>query len=173
MYKNIAVSGDIGTGKTTLCRLLSKELGWQYISGGSLIRKWYEENGIDFRQINAVPEEVDRKLEADFAEMMNTQTNKIFESRLSGWLARENSQILKVLVKTDFDVAMERVAKREGISLEEAKKRSQERAEGLVSKFKALYGVDDFLDEKYFDLVIDTTSNSAEKALEMVMEKMN
>lgn len=172
-YKNIAISGDIGTGKSTLGRSLAEKLDWRYISGGEHIRHWYKENGIDFAEINRVPEEVDRELEADFKQKMEVGSETIFESRLAGWLSKDMKDVFKVLCVTDFEVAMERVSKREGIGLEEAKRASKTRAEGLIAKFKKLYGVDDFLDEKYFDLVVDTTRVGSDEAMDIVLGKIS
>lgn len=171
-FKNIAISGDIGTGKSTLGKLLAEKLEWEYLSGGEHIREWYKEKGIDFSQINAVPEQVDRDLEDDFKRKMEEGSGIVFESRLAGYLAKDMDGILKILCVTDFEEAVKRVAKREGKGEKQVREEMKTRAEGLREKFKRLYGVDDFLDEKYFDLVCDTTKNSAESCLEMVMEKL-
>lgn len=171
-YKNIAISGDIGTGKSTLARLLSEKLNWQYISAGNYFRDWYKKQGMDVSKVYGIPEQEDRKMEADFKKEMAEKSNTIFESRLAGWLAKDYKETLKVLCVVDSETAYKRVAKRDSVSESEAEKLSKQRAKDLVDKFNNLYGVSDFLDEKYFDLVINTTSLSPDQVLEEVLQKL-
>lgn len=171
-FKNIAVSGDIGTGKSTLARLLAEKLNWEYISAGNYFRDWYKSKGMDVSKVYGIPEEEDRKMEADFKKEMQEKSNTIFESRLAGWLAKDYPETLKVLCVVDESEAYRRVAKRDSVSTEEAERLSKQRAKDLVEKFNKLYGVSDFLDPKYFDLVIDTTNLSPIQVLEMVVKKL-
>lgn len=172
-YKNVAISGDIGTGKSTLARLLSEKLGWEYISAGNYFRDWYKSKGMDVSKVYGIPEEEDRKMEADFKKEMAEKSHVVFESRLAGWLAKDYKETLKVLCVVDAHIAYQRVAKRDSVSIDEAEKLSKQRAKDLVDKFNKLYGVTDFLDPKYFDLVIDTTNLKPEQVLEKVLEKLN
>ena len=171
-FKNIAISGDIGTGKSTLARLLSEKLGWEYVSAGNYFRVWYKSKGMDVSKVYGIPEEEDRKMEADFKKEMAERSNIVFESRLAGWLAQDYLKTLKVLCVVDSEEAYKRVAKRDSVSVEEAEKLSKQRGKDLVDKFNKLYGVSDFLDPKYFDLVIDTTNLSPEQVLEKVLNKI-
>lgn len=173
MFKNIAISGDIGTGKSTLARLLSEKLGWEYISAGNYFRDWYKSQGMDVSKVYGIPEEEDRKMEADFKKEMAEKSNTIFESRLAGWLAKDYPQTLKVLCVVKESEAYERVAKRDSVSIEEAQRLSKQRAQDLVDKFNKLYGVTDFLDPKYFDLMIDTTNLTPDQVLEKVLAKFD
>lgn len=172
-FKNVAISGDIGTGKSTLARLLSEKLNWEYISAGNYFRDWYKAQGMDVSKVYGIPEDEDRKMEADFKREMAEKSDTIFESRLAGWLAKDYPQTLKVLCVVDPGEANKRVAKRDSVSIEEAEKLSNQRAKDLVDKFNKLYGVSDYLDPKYFDLVIDTTNLKPEQVLEKVLEKLD
>ena len=171
-YKNIAISGDIGTGKSTLARLLSEKLNWEYVSAGNYFREWYKNQGMDVSKVYGIPEDEDRKMEADFKKEMALKSGTIFESRLAGWLAKDYEETLKVLCTVDDETAYKRVAKRDSVSEVEAKALSKKRAKDLVDKFNNLYGVSDFLDAKYFDLVIDTTNLNPNQVLEKVLEKL-
>ena len=172
-YKNIAISGDIGTGKSKLARLLSEKLNWKYISAGNYFRDWYKSQGMDVSKVYGIPEEEDRKMEADFQKDMLEKSNTVFESRLAGWLARDYPQTLKVLCIVSPEEAFKRVAKRDSVSEIEAKTLSEKRAKDLVDKFNKLYSVSDFLDPKYFDLIIDTTNLNPEQVLEKVLQKLS
>ena len=171
-YKNIAISGDIGTGKSTLARLLSEKLDWKYVSAGNYFRDWYKSKEIDVSKVYGIPEDEDRKMEADFKKEMAEKSHVVFESRLAGWLAKDYPKTLKVLCVVDSEEAYRRVAKRDSVPIEEAEKLSKQRAKDLVNKFNKLYGVSDFLDSKYFDLVIDTTNLNPGQVLEKVLERL-
>ena len=172
-FKNIAISGDIGTGKTTLAKNLAKKLGWQHLSTGEYFRKWHEEHGIPLEKTGEVPEEVDKAIDFEYQAKMRDEEHIIFESRLAGWLSRDFSYVFRVLCVTNFEEAMKRVAKRDRISVEEAKEKSHERSKALEEKFYNLYGTNDFLDPKYFDLVVDTTNISFSETLEFVLKALH
>lgn len=172
-YKNIAISGDIGTGKSTLARLLSEKLKWEYVSAGNYFREWYKNQGMDVSKVYGIPEEEDRKMEASFQKEMKEKEGVVFESRLAGWLARDYPETLKVLCTVKDSEAYKRVAKRDSVSEAEAETLSKQRARDLVDKFNKLYSVSDFLDKKYFDLVIETTNLSPDKVLEKVLQELN
>lgn len=172
-YKNIAISGDIGTGKSTLARLLSEKLDWEYISAGNYFREWYKSQGMDVSKVYGIPEEEDRKMEASFQKEMKEKEGVVFESRLAGWLARDYPETLKVLCTVENEEAYKRVSKRDSVSEAEAKTLSIQRSKDLVDKFNKLYNVSDFLDGKYFDLVINTTNLNPEEVLQKVLEKLD
>lgn len=172
-FKNIAISGDIGTGKTTLAENLANKMGWKHLNAGDYFRKWHEDKEIPLAESEKVPEEVDRAFDKDFQEKMKTSAMTIFESRLAGWLARDFPEVFRILCITNFDVAMARVAKRDGISIEEASEKSRERSLALEEKFNTLYGVSDYLNPKYFNLIVDTTNLSSEETLNLVIDRAN
>jgi predicted cytidylate kinase len=172
-FKNIAISGGSGTGKTTLSNNLSEKLGWKHLNNGAFVRQWYEEKGLDLNQVREIPEEVDRQIDESFKEKMSKESGAIFESRLAGWQARGLKDVFKVLCTTDYKEALRRVSARDGSSLEDAEKTIETREAGLAKKFKQYYGVSDYLDPKYFDLVVDTTTLTPEEVLEVVVKKLS
>lgn len=172
-YKNIAISGVGGTGKSTLARGLAEKLGWKVVSSGSFIRKWHQDHGVPLVETDKIPEEVDRKMDMSYQEMMRTEEGIVFESRLAGWLSKDFDQTFKIMIKCDQKVGASRIAQREDATLDEII-REQEIREGLLKeKFIKLYDAGDYLDEDNFDLVIDTTSVSAAVVLEITLNKMN
>ena len=98
-YQNIALSGDVGTGTTTLGRNLASTLDWQHVNAGDYFRAYHRERGIPLEKTKEIPEEVDRQLDGQFADDMAVQTEKVFESHLAGWLARDTF-LMTVLLPT-------------------------------------------------------------------------
>lgn len=172
-FKNVAISGVGGTGKSTLARGIAEKLGWKVISSGSFIRKWHEENGIPLVETDKIPEEVDRKMDMSYQELMRNESGIVFESRLAGWLSKDFDKTFKIMIKCDQKVGAERIAQREDASVEQIIKEQEIREELLKEKFIKLYDAGDYLDEANFDLVIDTTHVSAKEVLETVLKKMN
>lgn len=168
-FKNIAISGLIGTGKTTLSRNLSEALGWEQLNVGEFFKDWFRKQGIPVEQTSKVPEEMDREIDLDLKEKMKSANHMIFETKLAGYLAHDIDGFFKIHCIADFREMARRVAKREGIAVTEAKKSIRVRAKGLQEKFKRLYGVEDYLDEKYFDLVVDTTTKNKQEVLDFVL----
>lgn len=172
-FKNVAISGDIGTGKTTLAKKLAEKLGWKYLNAGEYFRAWHLENNIPLNETEKIPEEKDKELDLGFQEKMRVGESTIFESRLAGWLSRDFKEVLKVLCVADFETAAKRASERDEVSLEEGTNNAKIRSSALKEKFKKLYGVEDYLDPKYFDLVVDTGQNNPDQALEIVLSRLS
>lgn len=172
-YKNIAVSGPIGSGKSTLARNLANKLDFKYISTGEFFRNWHKENNIPLKESEKIPEELDRIIDDDYRKLMREKDGAVFESHLAGWLARDINTTFKVLCTAAFRTRMERTAKREGVSIEEAIEETNARAASHQIKFKNLYDVDNRFDPKYFDFVVDTTYQTPEQVLQLVLKKIS
>ncbi len=171
-YKNIVISGGIGTGKSTLARNLSHELQWQMISSGEFIRKWHAENNIPIDQPDKIPKDIDHQLDYGLQQRMKEDEGVVFESHLGGWLAKELPDTYKILCTASWEEMMKRAAKRDGQPISEAESYAKKRAETLYAKFKRLYGVEDSFDPSYFDLVVDTTTLTKEEVLHQVLDKL-
>jgi cytidylate kinase len=172
-YRNITISGDISTGKSTLVRNLAAKLAWEHLSGGDFFRDWHKKQGISLNEPDKVPEELDRELDRGFQQKMKVEKNIIFESRLAGWLAKDLADVLSVLCITEEGERMRRAAKRDGESIEKATKDNGLRAKKLQKKWQKLYGVKNALDPRYFDLVVDTTVKNPEEVMEEVLKRLN
>ncbi|MBI2021595.1 cytidylate kinase family protein [Candidatus Daviesbacteria bacterium] len=170
--KNITVSGDIGTGKTTLAKNLANILGWKHLHAGEFFRHWHQENHIPLDQSERIPEELDRKIDMGYQKKMQDEKNIIFESHLAGWLAKDFQDVFRILCVTDEKVKMDRASRRDGITIEEAKRHAKKRSESYSEKFARLYGVKNHLDPKLFDLVIDTTNLTPEQVLNHVLKSI-
>jgi cytidylate kinase len=151
---------------------LAQALGWKHVSSGEFVRQWYKEHNIPLEEADKIPEEVDRNLDMGLKKMMGEKIGIVFESHLGGFLAKDLPKTFKVLCRADDKVRMERAAKRDGVSIEEAKKVSEKRSTTLYDKFNRLYGVENVFDPKYFNLIVDTTKMSKEDVLQEVINKL-
>lgn len=171
-YRNIVVSGDIGTGKSTLARNLAKAFDWTFLSMGKYFREWHEEHKIPVISPDEIPAEMDREMDEHFRDLMKNQDGTVFESHLAGYLAKDISGVFKVLCVADFRVRAMRAAHRDGVAIIDAEEDLRKRSQALIDKFKKLYGVENSFDPKYFDLVVDTTEKTPEEVEQIVLDHL-
>jgi predicted cytidylate kinase len=171
-FKNIAISGLTGSGKSTLAKKLAANLGWEFMSTGNFIRKWQKDNDVPFLEPDKIPEEVDKKIDYGYQELMKNENGMVFESRLAGWLSKNFPETFKVLMICNSDIAAQRISNRDQIDGQQAMKEAEMREGLLREKFIRLYDAGDYLDEENFDMVIDTAKVGADEAMQMVLDKL-
>src|SRR4030066_2275463 len=161
-FKNITISGDIGTGTSTLAKGLAEKIGWKYLSAGDFFRTYQKEHNIPLWNKAEIPDEVERKIDYEFLEKMKDEEHIVFDSHYGGWFAKDLNNVFRILLICDRDVATQRILEREHTHKETAKE-IEERRRQLRAKFKKLYSDDNYEDPKYFHLVIDSAANSVEE----------
>ncbi len=174
-YRNITISGKIAVGTTTLSKSLHKVLGWEHINTGQLQREYDRDHNIseNLQGAEARPDERERAMEARAHEMLEHKNNIIYEGWLSGFIARDIKDVLKVLVICSNDaVRIDRVMNRENIDLKIAKEFLKRRESENIAKWKRIYGNQNFWDPKHYDLVIDTYSSGPHETVGKVLDKI-
>jgi len=172
-YKNITISGKIATGNTTLAMNLQQILGWKHINTGELQRQWDRDHGINENERGAIlrPDDHEREMEAYAKKILTNDREVIYEAWLSGFVARDMDDILRVLVVcSEESIRVDRVVNRENVSVEEAKRFIKTREGENIKKWKKLYGDYDFWDKKYYHLVVDTYSSGQMESLGKVLD---
>lgn len=172
LVSNIVISGDIGTGKTTLTKALANYLDWTSISAGEFIRSWYLEHHLPLEETDKVPEVIDRQLDADLLDKLKHSKQIVFEWRMGGALSQGLNQIYKILCTTSDQEIKHRVALREKQHPEIAWQKLKQRSQGLKIKFKQLYGIDNCFNPRFFNLVIDTSHLTPTQVLESVIQHL-
>jgi cytidylate kinase len=164
-HRSIVLNGDLGSGKSTVSRLLSEDLGIRRVSVGDLYRELARQRGLTALQLNLHAELDDKidfyvdQLQRDIAAGCE---QLIVDSRLAWFFFTD---ALKVHIVADPAVAAARVLGRPGDSVEsyasvgEAVARIAERSESERSRFLSRYGADKTRWSNY-DLVLDSTSAS-------------
>ena len=174
-YRIITISGKVAVGTTTLSKNLAHVLGWKHINFGALQRQFDRKNNINENQQGALArtDEHEKSIEAMGQKMLESERNIIYEAWLSGFLARSYKDVLRVLlVCSHYDIRIDRVANRENITIKEAKHWIKQREEENEKKWRKLYGDNDFWDQKYFNLIIDTYKKGPMETLGKVLDKL-
>lgn len=176
-YKNIAISGRVAVGSTTLMRYLRPKLepeGFTFMSTGTMMREIMAEQGkVDLHNPIAeiLSEETHIQAEKRVQNMLGSGGTYVIEGWLAGFTARDIDHTLKVLViLPDIDERVKRFMAREKVSAERAKAYIEQREADNEAFWKKVYGDYDFWDPTYFDLVIDTTHVGKEEARDRVLE---
>src|SRR3990167_5525545 len=160
-YDNIAISGGIGVGTTTLLRNLKPYLGpfgFQFKSMGQIIRDQMNEHKNPVADL--MSDDFDRNVEQSMHDTFQNEKKWIIEAWLAAFMARGLPNTLKILLYCSQDaIRIDRIVNREGVSVEEAKKLIKHREDENLTKWHRLYGDHNFWDPKDFDLVIDTYSS--------------
>ena len=164
---NITLTGNLGSGKSSICRIL-KEQGFGIISGGDLFRGVAMERGISVIELNELAKKdrsIDDMIDARSTRLGDELDNQVFDSRLAWHFVRES---FKVFLLVDTDEAARRVfagdnrQSEEYASIAEAAEGLSTRAVLEMERFKMLYDIDYYKMSNY-DLVIESTNATPEQ----------
>ena len=153
----VCVGGPPGGGKTTTGRGVAQVLGLEYVSAGTLFREEGARRGFDVESFNHYAEahpEIDRAI--DDAMRTRARPGMLLDGRIQGPLLKRSGVQVRVIVITAREpVRFERVARRDGQTIEEAARRVRERAASERARYWAEYGID--LDQETGDLTVDSS----------------
>ena len=168
----IAISGDLGSGKSTVCRLLKERLSFGGYSMGETWRRLAEKYQMTILELNRYSEThpLDEEMDRDLTETGQAPGNMIFDSRLAWHFVPDS---FKVHLVVDSRIAASRIyndlrGQAEGYaSVEQAHALLQERKASENRRYLQKYGVDCTRLQNY-DLVVDTSMASPERIAELI-----
>lgn len=173
--RKISITGDLGSGKSTVCKLLSEQHGFNVYSIGSIQRALAKKYGMTILEFNKYMEthtEIDEEIDNELAMIGRREEDMILDSRMA-WHFVPHS--FKVYLSVDIDTAVQRIsaADRGGVetygSFEEAKQKILERKSSENFRYMNKYNVDCSNMDNY-DIVIDSTNLSPQEAADIIME---
>lgn len=167
--KIISIAGDLGSGKTTVTKLMQRDLGYEIYRNGTYFRKLAVEHQMSVTEFNIYVEahpEIDRQIEQSAKEYAENHENLIIDARL-GWYAVPDS--FKVYLTVDLDESARRAfndpdrkASENFATVEEQKNDIKKRFELENERYFNLYGVHKE-DLSNYDFVLDTTNLTPEE----------
>lgn len=177
-FRNIAISGKIAVGSSSLAKALSLRLGWKLRDGGQIFRDVTAQNGLNLevdidKAIGNRDDQIDREVDRKTIEILNQGRNSIVTSKLAGFLGKETEGVLRVLVVCQIDDRISRYSKDRGYLLGEAKRLLEEREEKDKQKWERLYGKHDFFDPRIFHLVIDSDKLRVGEEVDLILRHLN
>ena len=165
-YRSIAISGQIAAGSTTTAKALAEKLNLKYHSAGDFFRKYFLEHNIPLYAKNQIPDELDQKIDKELAQLAD-QGGVVIEADYVCYFTRNMSHVLRVLLTCDEETRIKRAVSRVHTH-KETSKEVKKRQEEIYNKFHKLYADEDFLDQKFFNLIIDTTNTPPEKVAKII-----
>ncbi len=175
---HITITGNLGSGKSTICKLLNEKYHFDIYSTGKVQRELARQMNmttLELNQLMCSDKKYDNMIDDATTRISRENKDKdlIFDSRLA-WHFVEHS--FKVFVSVSLEVAAERVMNdRRGeeekySSLEEAKKLLAERAATERARYKDIYNLN-YMDFSNYNLVIDSTYCKQEKIAEIILRE--
>ncbi len=171
----ITLTGDLGSGKSTVSKILCERTGFEYISTGRVQRQLAQELGLDTLEMNRRADtdpSIDQRIDGIFVALGEDPKGYIVDSRMA-WFFLPNSY--KVFLQTDVHLAVQRIlndpdrSSEQYESVEEAVHKILARKASENARFLAKYGADcSNLDN--FDLVIDTADRSQKVVADLIYD---
>jgi len=172
MKKNIikiAVSGKSGCGNTTVCKLLAGTLDLPIIN--FTFRSLAEERGLEFEKVlelAATDDSWDREVDTRQVKLARESEGCVIGSRLAVWMLEDAD--LKIYLTATPEVRAQRIAKREGGSIEDIARFTAERDRQDHARYLRIYNIDT---NKYdfVDMVIDTNNTPPQEIADNILKK--
>ena len=170
----ITISGTPGSGKSTVGRLLSEEIGLKYVYSGDIFRKTAKKYNMSLEEFGSYCEthkEVDKELD-DYQLEILRNGNVIVEGRIAGWIAyRNNIPALKVILDADIETRIRRIVNRESGDTERRKQEMLNREKSEALRYKNYYKID-LKDTSIYDLVIDSADKTPDEIVNLITQKI-
>lgn len=174
---HITITGRLGSGKTTVAKILGEDRNYSYYSTGSIIRALADEAGMTLcdynKKLEADPTE-DRKVDDRTREVAiaRKDDDMIFDSRMAWFFAPVS---FKVYVTVDPAEAARRVKidprPGEPNSEVEIYLELEERSRSEQSRFIKFYGEGaDYYNWKNYNLIVDSTHRTPKEVADVIWE---
>ena len=176
-YSTITISGQLGSGKSTVAKMLSEKLGWDYYSTGMAQRAIAQKRGISTVELNqqAISNpQIDEEIDGVFKNPPWGDRSCVVDSRLAFHFLPNS---FKVCLLVDIETAAKRVLSAKGRVSEhystekEALDYLKKRRELELAHFVKNYQVD-IENLSQFDLIVDTTNLTPTEVCQKILEKL-
>lgn len=171
----ITLTGELGSGKSTVANFLISKIPFRIVSAGLLFRQLAAEHNMSAKEFNEFIEnnpKYDNYVDDTIAALGKTDDKIIFDSRMA-WHFVPNS--FKIYLYVDVDVATDRIFNDTGRVSESysdkatARQEIIDRRKSEILRYKTFYGCD-VSDYNNFDLVVDTSFASKDEINELVLK---
>lgn len=171
----ISVTGDLGSGKSTVCEILSKAMNAERVTMGSITRQVAAEMNMSIVEFNNYimdKPEFDNKFDDYQRQYEKKEGSFIIDSRLGFHFVPST---FSFYLTVDIDEAANRIMNAKRCtehygSHKEAVSKIAERRKIDRDRFKEFYSVDIF-DMNNYDCVIDTTHLSPQEVADLMIKR--
>ena len=184
----IAISGHTSAGKSVLADRLADFLGYsQFDMGKEVFRKMQAEQGYPSIEsfcdaLNMSPD-IERAADLRQAERLANADDIIALGRITPFILRHKiagfpvpaAKGINMLLNVGFEEGTKREAGRPqntGKTLEEVREIRRTRLRVDMARYLKLYGIENYLDPRIFDVEIDTTLLTEEEVMNVALEML-
>ncbi len=175
---HITITGRLGSGKTTVCRILSDKYGYEIYSTGKINRAIAAEKGITALEMNELMAKdlsFDHMIDDAVSRISREMRDRtlIFDSRMAWHFACDS---FKVFMHIDPAIAAKRVmaddrgAVEKYTDADDARRQLLARATAENTRYRRIYGTDN-LDYRNFDLVADSATITPEALAALILSE--
>ena len=176
---HITLTGNLGSGKSTICRLLEQQYGYEVFSTGKVIRQIADDLDISVLEMNELmskDHKYDHMIDDKTAQISRENPDKsiLFDSRLA-WHFVEKS--FKVFLSVDLAEAARRVYADASRGEVESYKSEADAAEQLAARaanedarYEELYGIH-YFDFDNYNLILDSSYAKPEVIAALLMQE--
>jgi len=174
----IALTGTLGSGKSSTADLVAKKLNFTRFSSGDFMRNIALEMNITLNELSLIAQDdtsIDIKIDNEVKK--TREMNKVvIDSRLAYYFIPES---FKIYLDLPPEIAKERILKNlkenplrrqseNSLTEEEIYEKIILRLESEKKRYQKLYGID-HTDKNNFDLIIDTEKNNLEQVVDIIV----
>ena len=170
---HITLSGELGSGKSTVANYLISKMPFKIVSAGLLFRQLAAKHGMSAKEFNEFIEndpKYDHYVDDTMAELGRTDEKIIFDSRMA-WHFVPSS--FKIYLYVDVDTATERIFNDKGrvsesyTDKETARQEIIDRRKSELLRYQNFYhcNLDDYSN---YDLIVDTSHASRDEVNELI-----
>ena len=176
MSFKISLAGDLGSGKSTVAKIITERTGATYYATGAIMRDLAKRYGMDIAEFNVYAEthpETDREIDDGLVRLSNDPRDLIIDSRMA-WHFTKNT--FRVYMTTEPEISAARImaAKRDVESfgsLEETAAQIVRRRASEKKRYQELYGVD-LTDLTNYTLIVDTSYATPEEVADVILSSL-
>ena len=170
---HITLSGELGSGKSTVANYLISKMPFKIVSAGLLFRQLAAKHGMSAKEFNEFIEndpKYDHYVDDTMAELGRTDEKIIFDSRMAWHFV---PQSFKIYLYVDVDTATERIFNDTGRVSESysdkatARQEIIDRRKSELLRYQSFYHCD-LDDYSNYDLIVDTSHATRDEVNELV-----
>lgn len=169
----ISLAGDLGSGKSTVSKLVTEALGMEYYSTGTICRAVAARHGwtvVEMNQYMETHPEIDREIDDGLVALSDDPRALLIDSRMAFHFVRDT---FRVYLTTEVAVSAARIhaagrAEEHFATVEETEREIRRRRDSEKKRYMAFYGVNN-KDLRHYDLVLDSTYITPEEVADAIV----
>lgn len=172
----ISITGDLGSGKSTVCRYLKEHFGLNVYSIGLIQRSLAQKYNMDVLAFNKYMEshpEIDEEIDTELIAIGRNAEDMVLDSRMAWHFVPDSFKVFLTVELTEAACRIlkdQRGAVETYSCLDDAKLSLAERKKSENLRYMTKYGVDCSNPNNY-DLIVNATDISPEQVAEKIMSE--